>query len=79
MCEIHMNGWNKQQAAGWVKTNKVDTRQEGAGEGLSLTRGRGQDGHVREVLQGIAAQVCLNVYRDYDVVIRQKRRKKVLQ
>ncbi len=37
-------------------------------EGLSLSQGRDQDGHIREVLQGIAAQVCINLYkRSHDV------------
>ncbi len=58
---LNMNRWDKQQAAGWAKTNKVDTRQVQARKGLSLTRGRGQDGHIREVLQRIAAQACINV------------------
>jgi P2-related tail formation protein len=54
-----MNHWNKEQVDGWAKTNKKDTRYEQAGKGFSLTRGRGQNGHIREVLQGIAAQVCI--------------------
>ncbi len=54
-----MNCWDKQQAAGWAKTNKEDTIWQRAGSGLSLTWGRGQNGHIREVLQGIAAQVCI--------------------
>jgi hypothetical protein len=29
---------------------------------LSLNRGQGQDGHIREVLQKIAARVCIDVY-----------------
>ncbi len=29
--------------------------------GLSLTPGQGQNGHIRELLQGIAAQVCMDV------------------
>jgi hypothetical protein len=32
---------------------------EGIGKKLSLTRGQDKDGHVREVLQEIAAQVCI--------------------
>ncbi len=29
--------------------------------GLSLTPGRGQDGHIHEALLGIAAEVCRDV------------------
>ncbi len=36
-----------------------------AWEGLSLTRRRGQDGCIREVLQGIAAQVCMDLYNKH--------------
>jgi hypothetical protein len=36
-----------------------------AGKGLSLTRGRGQNGRgIDEVLQEIAAQVCIKMYMD---------------
>ncbi len=58
-----MSRWDKQQAAGWAKEKKLGTRYVRAREGLSLTRGRGQDGHIRKVLQGAAAQVCINVYK----------------
>ncbi len=50
---------------GGPKTNKLGTRQVRAREGLSLTRGRGQDEPIREVLPGIAAQVCINVYNKF--------------
>jgi hypothetical protein len=53
-----MNRWNKQQAAGWAKTNTNDTIWKTDGKRLSPYQGRGQDGRIREVLQGIAAQVC---------------------
>jgi hypothetical protein len=33
--------------------------EQRAGKGLSLTRGRGQNGHIPKVLQGIVAQVCI--------------------
>ncbi len=56
---FNMNRWDKQQAAGWAKTNKEDTIQKRAGKGLSLTQGRGQNGRIRKVLQEIAAQVCI--------------------
>jgi hypothetical protein len=32
-------------------------------EGFSLIPGQGRDGRIREVLQGIAAQVCMDVIR----------------
>jgi hypothetical protein len=38
-----------------------------AWKGLSLSRGRGQDGHFRVVLQGIAAQYVLKYRENYDV------------
>ncbi len=53
-----MKGWNKQQAAGWAKANTEDTIWKRASKRLSLTRGQGQDGRIREVLQEVAAQVC---------------------
>ncbi len=59
----NMNCWDKQQATGWAKINKLDTRSVCAREGLSLAQGRGQDELIREVLQGIGAQVCINVYK----------------
>ncbi len=34
-------------------------------EGLSLTLERGQDGCIREVLQGVATQVCMHVYNKF--------------
>ncbi len=75
----NMNRWDKQQAAGWAKTNKVDTRYERVRKGHSLMWGRGQDGHIPEVLQGIAAQVCINVYRSYNVrdSLEKKKRLKI--
>ncbi len=76
---LNMNCWDKQQAAGWAKTNKVDTRQVQARKRLSLTRGRGQDGHIREVLQRIAAQACINVYRKYDVHDSLEKKKPKIQ
>ncbi len=51
--------WDKQQAAGWAKINKGDTIWKRAGSRLSQTQGRSQDGRIREVLQGIAPQVCI--------------------
>ncbi len=54
-----MSRWDEQQATGWAKTNKEDTIWKKAGKGLSQTRGRGRDGHIREVLQEIDAQVCI--------------------
>jgi hypothetical protein len=33
-------------------------------EELSLNQGRGQDGRICEVLQKIAAQVCIDVYNE---------------
>ncbi len=56
-----MTCWDKYQATGWPKTNKEDTLWNRAGKRLSLTRGRGQDGRIHEVLQEIAAQVCIYV------------------
>ncbi len=53
-----MNCLNKQQAAGWAKTNTKDTIWKRAGKRLSLTRGPGLDGCIHELLQEIAAQVC---------------------
>jgi hypothetical protein len=42
-------------------------------EGLSLTQGRGQDEHIEEVLQEIAAEVCINLYKEVMMfVIRWK-------
>jgi hypothetical protein len=54
-----MNRWDEQQAAGWAKTNKDDTIWKRASRGFSLTRGQGQNERIREVLQGIAAQVYI--------------------
>ncbi len=45
-----------------AKTNKEYTIWKRAGEGLSLTQGRGRNGHILEVLQGLAAQVCIKIY-----------------
>jgi hypothetical protein len=56
---LNMNCWNKQQAAGWAKTNTEDTLWKRVGTRLSLTRGLGQDGCIREVLQEIDTQVCI--------------------
>ncbi len=53
-----MNRWNKQQAVGWAKTITEDTIWKRVGKRLSLYQGRGQDGRIRKVLQGIAAEVC---------------------
>jgi hypothetical protein len=60
-----MNRWDKQKLlAGPRQTSWVQEKCE-AREGLSPTRGRGQDGCIREVPQGIAAQVCINVYNKF--------------
>ncbi len=47
----------------WVGQNKQNQESNMFvhGEGFSLTPGLGQNGRIREVLQGIAAQVCKNV------------------
>jgi hypothetical protein len=31
--------------------------------------GQGQDGLIREVLQGVAAQVCINVYNKFGMFV----------
>jgi hypothetical protein len=67
-------GTNNKLLGGPLQTRWTQDRK-----GLSLTPGRGQDGHICEVLQGIAAQVCMNVYRNYDVVIHLERKRKDLK
>jgi hypothetical protein len=36
---------------------------------LSLNQGRGQDGRIREVLQKIAVQVCIDVYSGFMITL----------
>ncbi len=55
----NMKRWGKQQAAGWAKANKEDQIQKRAGQGLSWTWWRGRNGRIREVLQEIAAHLCI--------------------
>jgi hypothetical protein len=53
----------EQKTCCWVvqsKQNRVGNIFK-HGEGLSLTPGRGWDGRIREGLQGIAAQVCMDM------------------
>jgi hypothetical protein len=67
--------WDEQQAARWAKINKEDTKWKRVGSGLSQTRGPGQDGRIREVLQGIAAQVCIKcACVQYNIVTHKEKR-----
>jgi hypothetical protein len=74
----NMNHWDKQQVTGWAKTNKLGARQVWAREGLSLTLGRGQDGRIRKVRQGIAAEVCINVYNKFIMIVYVVKPKNVI-
>jgi hypothetical protein len=56
-----MNRWDKQHVAGWTRTNRAEWATYSGMGGLSLTLEQGQDGRIREVLQGVAAQVCMDV------------------
>ncbi len=62
LCVWNMNHRGKQHVAGWARTNIIEWEPLQAWKELSLNRGQGQDGRIREVLQRIAAQVCMNVY-----------------
>ncbi len=63
----NMNRWDKQQDTGWAKkqTRKIQYMWKRAGKRFSLTRGRGQDGCIREVLQESS---CSSMYKVYDNV-----------
>jgi hypothetical protein len=56
-----MNRWDKQHVAGWARTNITEWTTFLS---IGRARGRGQDGRIRKVLQGIAAQVCMDVYNE---------------
>jgi hypothetical protein len=65
-----MNRWDEQHVAGWAKTNTEETIWKRFGKRLSLTRGRGQDGHLR----GASRDSRSSMYKVYIDVIHMKRK-----